>query len=195
MFHFFLLYSTACQLPPRVDHFGLKGVLAQPSVGSTRIPAIVFCVYQLMFAAITYVIALSFPQPHKFMSPLAPLLPWVRSQNGVNLVLCSSSSSCGRPSFTTLSPAGLGIPMDGHSSWEVSILLVVPRFISLPEQPPSRSLSTSESDADMGRSGSRINPIIRHTSSWVPFFCGSGGSDSTAVPLYLPISGLHKLVS
>lgn len=36
-----------------IGYFGLKGVLEQPSVGSTRIPAIVFCVYQLMFAAIT----------------------------------------------------------------------------------------------------------------------------------------------
>ena len=37
------------------EYFGLKGVLDQPSVGSSRIPAILFCVYQLMFAAITYV--------------------------------------------------------------------------------------------------------------------------------------------
>lgn len=38
-----------------LEHFGMKGVLGQPSVGSTRIPAIVYSVYQLMFAAITYV--------------------------------------------------------------------------------------------------------------------------------------------
>ena len=37
------------------EYFGLKGVLAQPSIGSSRIPSIAFCVYQLMFAAITYV--------------------------------------------------------------------------------------------------------------------------------------------
>lgn len=35
-------------------YFGLKGVLAQPSVASTKVPALVFCVFQLMFAAITY---------------------------------------------------------------------------------------------------------------------------------------------
>jgi Amt family ammonium transporter len=35
------------------DYFALKGVLLQPSQGSSRIPALVFCVYQLMFAAIT----------------------------------------------------------------------------------------------------------------------------------------------
>jgi Amt family ammonium transporter len=40
------------------EYFGLRGVLQQPSIGSTRIPSIVFCVYQLMFAAITYVFGL-----------------------------------------------------------------------------------------------------------------------------------------
>ncbi|CAE6467969.1 unnamed protein product [Rhizoctonia solani] len=41
-----------------LKYFALKGVLDQPSMGSTRIPAIVFCVYQLMFAAITPMLAL-----------------------------------------------------------------------------------------------------------------------------------------
>jgi Amt family ammonium transporter len=36
-----------------LDNFGLKGVLAAPSVGSPRIPDILFCLYQGMFAAIT----------------------------------------------------------------------------------------------------------------------------------------------
>jgi Amt family ammonium transporter len=38
-----------------LDNFGLKGVLAAPSVGSPRIPDLLFAVYQGMFAAITYV--------------------------------------------------------------------------------------------------------------------------------------------
>lgn len=37
-----------------LDNFGLMNVLAQPSVGSARIPDLLFCVYQGMFAAITY---------------------------------------------------------------------------------------------------------------------------------------------
>lgn len=41
-------------------YFALQGVLEQPSVGSARIPAILYCVYQLMFAAITYVVNPSF---------------------------------------------------------------------------------------------------------------------------------------
>ncbi|GJC90939.1 ammonium transporter 1 [Colletotrichum liriopes] len=36
-----------------MSNFGLKDVVAQPSVGSTKLPDILFCLYQGMFAAIT----------------------------------------------------------------------------------------------------------------------------------------------
>ena len=36
---------------------GFMNVLAAPSVGSARIPDLMFAVYQLMFAAITYVLS------------------------------------------------------------------------------------------------------------------------------------------
>lgn len=36
-----------------LDNFGYHNVLAQPSVGSARIPDLMFAVYQGMFAAIT----------------------------------------------------------------------------------------------------------------------------------------------
>ena len=38
-----------------LSNFGLMKTLAQPSVGSTKIPDLLFCLYQGMFAAITYV--------------------------------------------------------------------------------------------------------------------------------------------
>lgn len=38
-----------------LTNFGLMKVLAQPSVGSGKLPDILFCLYQGMFAAITYV--------------------------------------------------------------------------------------------------------------------------------------------
>ena len=44
-------------LTASAGYFGLKGVLERPSIGSTKIPSIVFCVFQLMFAAITYVLS------------------------------------------------------------------------------------------------------------------------------------------
>lgn len=37
-----------------LENFGLMDVLGAPSVGSSRIPDLMFCVYQGMFAAITY---------------------------------------------------------------------------------------------------------------------------------------------
>jgi Amt family ammonium transporter len=39
-----------------LSNFGFKDVLGQPSVGSSRIPDLLFAIYQCMFAAITYVI-------------------------------------------------------------------------------------------------------------------------------------------
>jgi Amt family ammonium transporter len=36
-----------------LENFGLRGVLAQPSVASPFIPDLLFCIYQGMFAAIT----------------------------------------------------------------------------------------------------------------------------------------------
>lgn len=39
-----------------LENIGFRGVLGQPSVGSPRIPDLLFGVYQGMFAAITYVI-------------------------------------------------------------------------------------------------------------------------------------------
>jgi len=41
-----------------LNNFALINVLAAPSVGSIRIPDIMFCLYQGMFAAITYVCSL-----------------------------------------------------------------------------------------------------------------------------------------
>lgn len=38
-----------------LSNFALVNVLGQPSVGSEKIPDLLFCIYQGMFAAITYV--------------------------------------------------------------------------------------------------------------------------------------------
>lgn len=44
-----------------LSNFGLMKVLGQPSVGSSKLPDLLFCLYQGMFAAITYVVAPSIP--------------------------------------------------------------------------------------------------------------------------------------
>lgn len=36
-----------------LDNFGLMNVLDAPSVGGTKIPALTYCLYQMMFATIT----------------------------------------------------------------------------------------------------------------------------------------------
>jgi hypothetical protein len=38
-----------------LKYFALRGVVEAPSVEGTRVPSIVYCIYQLTFAAITYV--------------------------------------------------------------------------------------------------------------------------------------------
>lgn len=47
--------NVMSDMPPHVEYFGLKGVLEKPSIGSAKVPSLIYCVFQLMFAAITYV--------------------------------------------------------------------------------------------------------------------------------------------
>ncbi|KAK4560500.1 ammonium transporter Amt1 [Recurvomyces mirabilis] len=52
-----------------LDNFAFKGVLAQPSVGSARIPDLMFAVYQGMFAAITVALAVGAVAERGRMAP------------------------------------------------------------------------------------------------------------------------------
>ena len=45
---------TAGKYIGNLDNIGFRNVLAQPSVGSPKIPDLLYAVYQGMFAAITY---------------------------------------------------------------------------------------------------------------------------------------------
>jgi len=53
-----------------LKYFGLKGVLERPSIASPRIPSIAFCVFQLMFAAITPMIAIGAVAERGRLGPL-----------------------------------------------------------------------------------------------------------------------------
>ncbi|KAJ6485507.1 ammonium transporter [Mycena sanguinolenta] len=53
-----------------LKYFALRGVLEQPSIGSAKIPSIVFCVYQLMFAAITPMLAVGGFAERAHLGPL-----------------------------------------------------------------------------------------------------------------------------
>ena len=62
--------STGGKFIGDLQNFGLKGVLEQPSVGSARIPALLYCVFQLMFAAITPILALGAVAERGRLGPL-----------------------------------------------------------------------------------------------------------------------------
>lgn len=53
-----LAFAPASPFIGDLRHFGLMGVLAEPSPGSSKIPSILYCIYQCMFATITPAIAL-----------------------------------------------------------------------------------------------------------------------------------------
>ena len=133
-------------------YFALQGVLEQPSVGSARIPAILYCVYQLMFAAITYVVNPFVPIFKNLPSQIlytVRLLPLVLSQNVVVLVLFSYSSSFGVPSSTIPLLAGRGVPQAGQLFSAASILQVVLQYTSVLVPPHWPSQSISENVVDM----------------------------------------------
>jgi Amt family ammonium transporter len=67
---FHLLSCSSAELNDgHAGYFGLKNVLLQPSVGSPLIPSLMFCVYQLMFAAITPMLAVGALAEHGRLGP------------------------------------------------------------------------------------------------------------------------------
>ena len=185
---FFLpVLSKSSPLRFLTEYFALKNVLDAPAIGSVRIPAIVFCVYQLMFAAITYVphFVPSYqtkPPNHEFISLVSssqsvPLL------NVANLVQSSSSCSYGKPSSTTPSPAGLGTPTAGRSNSVVSTLLVVLPSTFPPAQLLWPSQSILASVAAMALNASPTSLITPVTSFSVLSCSGSVGSASMVARL------------
>ncbi|KAJ7590799.1 ammonium transporter [Mycena floridula] len=102
-------------------YFGLKGVLGQPSMGSARIPSIVFCVYQLMFAAITPMLALGAVAERGRMGPLMlfvfawstlvydPIANWTWNSNGWSFVMGGLDFAGGTPVHISSGSAALAI--------------------------------------------------------------------------------------
>jgi Amt family ammonium transporter len=104
-----------------LKYFALKGVLEQPSIGSTRIPSIVFCVYQLMFAAITPAIAIGAIAERGRLGPLLvfifvwstlvydPIACWTWNANGWSFVLGGLDFAGGSPVHISSGTAALAI--------------------------------------------------------------------------------------
>ncbi|KAJ7071112.1 ammonium transporter [Mycena amicta] len=102
-------------------HFALRGVLEKPSVGSHRIPSIVFCVYQLMFAAITPMLAVGGFAERAHLGPLLvfifawstlvydPIACWTWNPSGWSFVHGSYDFAGGTPVHISSGSAALAI--------------------------------------------------------------------------------------
>jgi len=119
---FSLAFSeTGSRYIGNLKYFGLKGVLDQPSIGSARIPSIVFCVYQLMFAAITPMIAIGAIAERGRIGPILvfvfiwstivydPIACWTWNTNGWSFVLGGLDFAGGTPVHISSGTAALAI--------------------------------------------------------------------------------------
>jgi len=119
---FSLTFSdTASHYIGDLQHFALKGVLEKPSIGSTRIPSIVFCVYQLMFAAITPILAIGAIAERGRLGPLMvfvfvwstivydPIACWTWNANGWSFILGGLDFAGGTPVHISSGTAALAI--------------------------------------------------------------------------------------
>jgi len=104
-----------------LKYFGLRGVLEKPSIGSTRIPSIVFCIYQLMFAAITPMLAIGGFAERAHLGPLLvfvfvwstlvydPIASWTWNKNGWSFAHGSYDFAGGTPVHISSGTAALAI--------------------------------------------------------------------------------------
>ncbi|KAK4686515.1 ammonium transporter, Amt family, partial [Tremellales sp. Uapishka_1] len=102
-------------------YFCLKGVLADPSVGSPRIPALLFCVYQCMFCVITGVLAIGGFAERSKMGPVlvfifvwltlvyCPIANWTWNPNGWVYILGGLDFAGGTPVHISSGTASLAI--------------------------------------------------------------------------------------
>jgi len=106
-----------------LDNFALINVFSQPSDGSPRVPAIVFCVFQLMFAAITPMIAIGAVAERSRLGPLLvfvfvwstlvydPIACWTWNPNGWSFVLGGLDFAGGTPVHISSGTAALAISL------------------------------------------------------------------------------------
>ncbi|KAH7882339.1 ammonium transporter AmtB-like domain-containing protein [Phlebopus sp. FC_14] len=104
-----------------LKYFALRNVLEQPSVGSARIPAIVFCVFQLMFATFTPMIATGALAERGRLGPTIvfvfiwstlvydPIVRWTWNPNGWAYVFGNLDFAGGTPVHITAGSAALAI--------------------------------------------------------------------------------------
>jgi len=119
---FSLAFSpTAGRFIGDLHQFAFQNVLDAPSVGSAKIPTVVFAVYQLMFAAITPMIAIGGFAERAHIGPVAffvfvwstivydPIACWTWNPNGWVFVLGGLDFAGGTPVHISSGTAALAI--------------------------------------------------------------------------------------
>ncbi|KAF9066756.1 ammonium transporter [Rhodocollybia butyracea] len=104
-----------------LKYFGMKGVAGNPSIGSARIPSLAFSIYQLMFAAITPMLALGAVSERGRLGPCMafvfiwstlvydPIACWTWNSNGWSFVLGGLDFAGGSPVHISSGSAALAI--------------------------------------------------------------------------------------
>ncbi|KAK7912119.1 ammonium transporter [Apiospora marii] len=102
-----------------LSNFGLKEVLGAPSVGSTKMPDVLFCLYQGMFAAITPALAIGAAVDRARMLPIIvfifvwativydPIAYWTWNPNGWSFVMGGLDFAGGTPVHISSGAAAL----------------------------------------------------------------------------------------
>lgn len=102
-------------------YFGLKGVLDAPSIGSTRIPALLFCIYQCVFACITAALAVGAIAERGRLGPILvfifiwttivydPIACWTWNAKGWSFVMGGLDFAGGTPVHISSGTAALAI--------------------------------------------------------------------------------------
>lgn len=102
-----------------LSNFGLKNVDLQPSIGGPKIPALGYCVYQLMFAAITPMIALGAAAERGRIAPTLvftfiwstivydPIACWTWNTNGWTAIMGTLDFAGGGPVHMSSGTAAL----------------------------------------------------------------------------------------
>lgn len=106
-----------------MSNFGLKDVLGAPSVGSSKIPDILFCLYQGMFAAITPALALGAAVDRARMLPMLvftfiwttivydPIAYWTWNANGWSFIMGGLDFAGGTPVHISSGTAALALSL------------------------------------------------------------------------------------
>jgi len=113
--------NTASAFIGDLQHGGLKNVLAEPSIGSTRIPDLLFCAYQGMFALITVVLAIGGFAERSRIGPVmvfvfvwltlvyCPIACWTWNANGWSFIFGGLDFAGGTPVHINSGTAALAI--------------------------------------------------------------------------------------